>query len=466
MKKVTLTILLIAMLILTCFAFTSCGKEYTVTWQNWDGTVLEVNNVKEETTPTYNGMTPTKEGNEQYAYEFSGWDKEISAVTGDTVYVAQFNEILLSYPIVWQNWDGTILQQSNENYGVTPSYNGETPVRESTAEHTYTFSGWAPTVDTVTGSTTYVAQFTSAVNTYSITWQNWDGTILQMSTLAYGEMPSYPGYDDPKKAPEEQHSYIFSGWSPSVEAVTDDATYVAQFTAEPRRYTVYWRNWDGAYLDESECEYGATPEYPDYPEEPTRYSDEQYIYTFAGWSSTVDVVAGTITYVAEFSKELQQYTVTWKNWDGITLETDENVEYGTMPTYDSETPVREPSWGKIYIFSGWSPIVDIITGDVTYYAQFTSETAKYTVTWTNWDGTVLEVDEGVPYGTEPTYDGETPTKADDVEYTYTFSRWDPYVTIYLQGDATYVAEFTSAYRKYTVTWKNWDNSVLRVDEVE
>ena len=466
MKKNTLTILLIAMLILTCFAFASCGKEYTVTWQNWDGTVLEVDNVKEETTPTYDGMTPAKEGNEQYAYEFSGWDKEISAVTGDTVYVAQFNEILLNYPIVWQNWDGTILQQSNENYGVTPSYNGETPFREATAEHTYTFTGWSPTVDTVTGSTTYVAQFTSSVNTYSITWQNWDGTILQMSTVAYGEMPSYPGYDDPKKAPEEQYRYIFSGWSPSVEAVTGDATYVAQFTAGPRRYTVYWRNWDGTYLAESECEYGATPEYPDYLEEPTRYSDEQYIYTFDGWSSTVDVVAGTITYVASFNNELQKYTVTWKNWNGDTLETDENIEYGTMPTYDREAPVREPFLGNVYIFSGWSPSVDTVTRDVTYYAQFTTETAKYTVTWQNWDGTVLEVDEDVPHGTAPTYDGETPTKADDVEYTYRFSRWSPYVTSYLQGDVTYVAEFTIADRKYTVTWKNWDDTIIKIDEVQ
>lgn len=466
MKKAALTILLVVTLLLTCFALVACDKEYTVTWQGWDGTVLEVDSLKEGTIPTYDGATPTKEGNGQYAYEFSGWDKEIGAVTGDTVYVAQFNEILLSYPIVWQNWDGTILEQSNENYGAFPSYSGETPVREATAEYTYTFSGWSPTVDTVTGGITYVAQFTSTVNTYSITWQNWDGTILQMSTVPYGEMPSYPGYDDPRKAPEEQYSFIFSGWSPSVEAVTGDATYVAEFTAEPRIYTVYWRNWDDSYLAEGECEYGATPEYPDYPNEPTRYSDEQYIYTFSGWSSTVDVVAGTITYVAEFSKELQRYTVTWKNWEDTTLETDENVEYGTMPTYDGEAPVREPWLGEIYIFSGWSPSVDVVTRDVTYYAQFTSETAKYTVTWTNWDGTVLEVDEGVPYGTKPTYDGKTPTKADDVEYTYTFSSWYPYVTGYLTEDVTYVARFTSEYRRYKVTWKNWDGSVLRVDEVE
>lgn len=465
MKKVTLTILLIATLILTCFAFTSCGKEYTVTWQNWDGTVLEVDNVKEETTPTFDGMTPTKEGNEQYAYEFSGWDKEISAATGDTVYVAQFNEILLSYPIVWQNWDGTILQQSNENYGVTPSYNGETPFRESTAEHTYTFSGWTPTVNTVTGNTTYVAQFTAEARKYNVTWQNWDGYVLKVDEFAYGEYPTYYG-DTPTKAGDAEISYYFYDWSPSVDIVSENVTYTAEFRSYKNTYYVTWENWDGATLAQSEYEYGAIPEYPDYLEEPTRYSDEQYIYTFAGWSPTTDVVTGHITYVAQYSTELQKYTVTWKNWDSTVLESDENVPYGTEPTYNGETPTRASISSTVYIFSGWTPIVNVVTGDVTYYAQFASEPTKFTVTWTNWDGTVLEVDENVPYGSTPSYDGVTPARASDAQYTYTFSSWYPSWTSTVREDVTFVALYNNTINTYTVTWKNWDGTVIKTDEVE
>ena len=49
-------------------------------------------------------------------------------------------------------------------------------------------------------------------------------------------------------------------------------------------------------------------------------------YTASDWSNTV-------TYV----KAVSTYTVTWKNGDTV-LAIDENVEHGTIPTYQGETP--------------------------------------------------------------------------------------------------------------------------------
>ncbi len=75
-----------------------------------------------------------------------------------------------------------------------------------------------------------------------------------------------------------------------------------------------------------------------------------------------------------WSTTTSKYTVTRLNDNGSTLETDENVPSGTIPTYDGSTPVR---WvgdndNSSFIFSWWKPAVGAITWDTTYKAQFTS----------------------------------------------------------------------------------------------
>ncbi len=104
------------------------------------------------------------------------------------------------------------------------------------------------------------------------------------------------------------------------------------------------------------------------------------------------------------------YTITWKNWDGSVLEVDENVAYGSTPTYDGSTPTKPGDSQYSYTWTGWTPSVVAASGDATYTATFSSSVNSYTITWKNWDGSVLEIDENVTYGSTPSYDGTTPTK--------------------------------------------------------
>ena len=67
---------------------------------------------------------------------------------------------------------------------------------------------------------------------------------------------------------------------------------------------------------------------------------------------------------------------------------------------------------------------------------------RFTVTWKNYDGAVLEVDNDVIEGTMPTYDGATPERAEDDFYTYTWSGWEPEVYA-VSKDETYTATFIS-----------------------
>lgn len=75
------------------------------------------------------------------------------------------------------------------------------------------------------------------------------------------------------------------------------------------------------------------------------------------------------------------YTITWNNWNGTTLETDNNVKKGTMPTYDGVTPTRPDDTEYIYTWSGWDPEVVPATANQTYTATYSYErlTTTYTI---------------------------------------------------------------------------------------
>lgn len=76
--------------------------------------------------------------------------------------------------------------------------------------------------------------------------------------------------------------------------------------------------------------------------------------------------------------EKDSFTVTWKNFDGATLEVDENVPSGAIPSYDGSTPVKEKTENYEFAFSKWSPDIQPVTQDTVYTALFDSTlTAAY-----------------------------------------------------------------------------------------
>jgi len=65
-------------------------------------------------------------------------------------------------------------------------------------------------------------------------------------------------------------------------------------------------------------------------------------------------------------------TVIWKNYDGTVLETDTNVTYGTVPTYDGAVPVKANDTANeiIYKFAGWTPEVSETYDNTVYTAVY------------------------------------------------------------------------------------------------
>lgn len=97
----------------------------------------------------------------------TGWVHQKTEASGST-YKVYLTSV---HTIIWKNGNGdTIETDTNVAYGSTPSYNGGTPTKTSTAQYSYTWNGgWSPSVSTVTKNVTYTATFEAVSKTYVAT---------------------------------------------------------------------------------------------------------------------------------------------------------------------------------------------------------------------------------------------------------------------------------------------------------
>ncbi len=273
-----------------------------------------------------------------------------------------------------------------------------------------------------------------------VKWLDASGGVYASTQVTTGSSVTHPA-TPPAKAEDAGYTYTFKSWSPSSTTINGPTTFRPIYNKTAKKYTITWKNHDGTTLEtDAGVLYGDTPEYNGTT--PTKAGDAQHSYTFTGWSPAISAVAGDVTYTAQFSEATNGYTVTWVNHDGTTLETDANVLYGDTPEYNGATPTKAGGAQHSYTFTGWSPAISAVAGDVTYTAQFSETTNGYTVTWVNHDGTTLETDAGVVFGTMPTYDGKDPIRKADAQYTYVFAGWSPEV-VSVTSDAAYTALFTA-----------------------
>ena len=498
---------------------------YTVTFKDANGTVLQSTEVEEGETPVYAGVTPTKAATAQYSYTFNGWDKELSAVTEDTVYTATYTETVNTYTVTFKNADGSILQSSELAYGETPSY-AATPEKAGDVQYNYTFNGWDKSLSAVTGDVTYIATYKQVKKTYTVTFKNDDGTVLQSVEVAYGETPEYTQTAPTKEATAE-FTYTFTGFG-NVAAVVGNATYVATYEKTVNKYTVTFKNADGTVLQSAKVEYGSLPVFVGVT--PTKDSTAEYSYTFKGWDKAMIAVTEDAEFTATYTQTKNKYVVTFKNADGSVLQSSE-VEYGATPVYEG-TPTKAADMQYVYTFAGWTPEVKAVEGVATYVATYTQkantykvtvkfnngeadeviegatygmtvselyanapekeghtfegwyigdsklapsalitgETTiearytinKYTVKFLNWDGSELQSSE-VEWGKTPVYEG-TPTKEPTAQYSYIFDGWDEEIKP-VTGDATYTATYKETTRTYTIKFVDEDGTVLQSFEL-
>lgn len=203
---------------------------------------------------------------------------------------------------------------------------------------------------------------------------------------------------------------------------------------------------------------------------PTKSATAQYTYAFAGWSkdsddNTVDADARTAVVAdrniyACYTATVRTYTVIWKNADGTTLETDNNVPYGSTPQYNGSTPTYDGQTS-----TGWNPTPSSVTGNVTYTATYLP---VYTVTFMNDTGSTTLDTQRVVQGGTATYGGTTPTSSEDASLTWlgwatsANSHTADAVLTNIQSSMTVYAAFESAVEVAEIT-DAWDQIIANID---
>ena len=405
--------------------FKKTERTFTITWLDDKGKRIDVTEVKYGKLPTHED--PKKKGTEKYTYTFAGWEPKPVKAKADAIYTATFKKEARKYKVTWVDDEGNVIDQTKVAYGEMPTH--EDPVKQS-AKTAYVFTGWKPKLARVTGDVTYTATFRKAER-FTITWKDDAGNVIDTTQVEAGKKPTH---DDPTKEPTEQYTYTFAGWEPKVVKAKADASYTATFKQKTRKYTITWLDGEGKLIDETQVAYGKLPTHAD----PTMAETDTSTYVFKGWEPELAKVTGDATYTAVFEevpKAAETYTITWKDDAGNVIDTTQ-VEAGKKPTHDD--PTKEPTEQYTYVFKGWEPKVVKAKEDATYTATFKQKTRKYTITWLDDEGKLIDETQ-VAYGKLPTHDD--PVKAPTDTATYTFAGWQP-EPVAVTADAAYTATFT------------------------
>jgi uncharacterized repeat protein (TIGR02543 family) len=392
--------LFIVLIFILTIVFVSCEENttptdetYSITWKNYDGSTLKTDlNVASGVLPIYDGATPTRQMSDANTYSFIGWNPSVVPANSNATYTAQYSEGIRTYLVTWLNYDDSVLKVDNVAYGAEPSYLGTTPLKPETPQYSYEFSGWFPSVVNVTSDATYRALFTQSVNSYTITWLNYDDSLLYSESVNYGIIPTFKG-STPTKESDGSFIYTFKEWTPTIVSVTTNASYKATFDAKsidiiPDTFSVTWKNYDGSTIKiDTNLTAGSMPVYVG--DTPTRASSISTTYLFSGWTPTIVVVSANAVYTATYSESVNQYTITWKNYDNSVLATS-LVNYGLLPSYSGSSPVKPNTSEFSYLFSGWTPTIVVVSANAVYTATYSESVNQYTITFNSNGGSSID----------------------------------------------------------------------------
>lgn len=265
-------------------------------------------------------------------YIFSGWyNSDDIKVKPTTVFTADqtVNAVYVDASDVFWTINfynaapaDTVLESKSYQHGSIVAYGGVAPTLASTAQYSYTFKGWNVEPTNAVEDFDYHAVYDSTIRSYTVTFNNADGSKIESATFEYGKMPSCS--KTPTRVATAEWTYSHKGWKPALDYVTEAATYTAIYDSSKVKYKVTFMNGT-TVIDEQMVPYGNPAVAP------TNVTREGY--KFVGWNTSFATVTENLTVKALF-EELVTYIVKVLDGDGTKIDSVKIVEGEsyTLPT--------------------------------------------------------------------------------------------------------------------------------------
>ena len=352
-------------------------KTYTVTFVDWNGTVLKTQTVEEGSSATA-PSSPTRVG-----YNFTGWDVSFNNITSDLTVTAQYS--IKTYTVIFKDDDGTTLKTQNVNHGS----NATAPANPT--KDGYTFTGWDKDFTNITSDLTVTAQYTKNEESepeipegaipveknvalrpisvtqdsgYNNTWTDiantydtdtsTNGTIIVTGSSQSGFKRKYVdtifNFDNTIPANATINSAVLT-----IRAKQSATTNLNMTVSIGSQEVI-----SSTLLSSSSANY--TADVTNYIKDHNQLNINLTSAATSNRTFTLYDVRVDVNYTT-YEMPNPTYTVTFKDWDGTTLKT-ETVEEGASATAPSN-PSREG-----YTFTGWDTDFINIVSDLIVTAQY------------------------------------------------------------------------------------------------
>jgi hypothetical protein len=123
--------------------------------------------------------------------------------------------------------EGQVVKTVDAVYGtLVKDIQPDVTVKEPTKSKYYTFEGWDPNVEMITGDVTLDAVIKENPVVFIVTFLGWESEIYDVQVVPYGEAAYEPA------APKHE-GYVFVGWDKDFSVITEDITINALFEVAP-----------------------------------------------------------------------------------------------------------------------------------------------------------------------------------------------------------------------------------------